>query len=293
MKIKNILVTGAKGLLAQEFKEKFKNFSQFNVHYADKNECNITDISQIRSYVHGKNIDIIINCAANRNAEKMEEDECGARLITVQGPKNLAIVANEIDATLIHFSSDYVFDGTQSRPYKETDKTRGLSVYGRLKIEGEKAVLETANTAIIIRTAWLFSSYGQDFVKTIKHLAEDKDELRVIFDQVGSPCYAGDLALYTIQMLSQINKGTKEIYHVTNEGVCSWFDLAYNVVEALGYKCRVIPIHTEEFVQKAQRPHYSVLDKAKFKNDFGVQIRHYREGLQECLQKIAEKEKCQ
>lgn len=289
----NILVTGANGLLALELREKLQLHPEFHVYYASKEDCDITNMSNIHSYVKDKKIDIILNCAANRNAEQMESDYNASKLITVEGPKNLAIIANELGATLVHFSSDYVFDGKKSTPYTEDDKTNGLSVYGKLKVEGENAVLKIANTVIVIRTAWIFSSYGQDFVKTIRRLAETRDEIKVIYDQVGSPSYAGDLAEYIIQMLPKIKKGTKEIYHLTNEGVCSWYDLAFYIVQLFKLSCKVIPIHTAEFPQKAQRPHYSVLDKSKVIRDFGLNIRHYSEGLWECIKKILENEKCQ
>jgi dTDP-4-dehydrorhamnose reductase len=286
----NILITGANGMLAMEFKEvleKYKNSQFFQAFYASKEDLDITNIDSVRSYVCGKKIDYILNCAANRNAEQMEEDDIEpSRLITVDGPRNLAIVANELGANLIHFSSDYVFDGEKSTPYTEEDVTNGLSVYGKLKIEGENAVLKTADTALVIRTAWLFSAYGKDFVKTIKYLAETRNEIKVVFDQIGSPCYAADLAHYIIQILPLIKKGTREIYHLTNEGCCSWYDLAYSIVSSLKLNCKVIPIHTSEFPQKAMRPHYSVLDKTKIINDFSLSIRHYSDGLSECIEKI-------
>lgn len=278
-----IFVTGANGLLGMEFCERL---SLENTYFASHSDCDITDIESIRSYTKAKNISVIINCAANRNAEAMEDDYEAARKITVDGPKNLAIVSKEIGAKLIHFSSDYVFDGKKSSPYFETDEPNGISAYGKLKVEGEDAVLKEADTAIVIRTAWLFSHYGQDFVKTIKKLAENRAELKVIYDQIGSPCYAGDLAQYVLEIIPQIKNGTKEIYHLTNEGVCSWYDLAYQIVKDFGLDCRVLPIHTGEFLQKAPRPHYSVLDKTKIKADFNLNIRHYSEALMECISKI-------
>lgn len=279
----NILVTGANGLLGNEFREQL---DLNNNYFSSRQDCDITDIDSIRKYVSNKKIDIILNCAANRNAEAMQNDYNAAHKITVCGPKNLAIVANEIGAKLIHFSSDYVFDGKKSSPYEETDKTNGLSVYGKLKIEGEQEVLNIANNALIIRTAWLFSYYGQDFVKTIKKLAETKDEINVIYDQVGSPCYASDLAKYTIEILPKIKSNSREIYHLTNEGVCSWYDLAYQIVKSFNIPCKINPIHTNEFPQKAPRPSYSVLDKTKVKAHFGINIRHYSEGLDDCIKRI-------
>lgn len=281
--MKKILVTGARGLLGSEFKERLDNSSAY---FCDRDEMDITNISSVREYVNGKEISCIINCAAGRDAEYLEDNFAEAQLISVDGPKNLAIVANEINASIIHISTDYVFDGEKSSPYVETDKTNGLSVYGVVKAQGEQAVLNTANTALIFRTAWLFSHYGKDFVKTIKHLAETRDELNVIFDQIGSPCYAGDLATHILEIIPQIKPNSKEIYHLTNEGVCSWYDLAYEIVRGFGLSCNVKPIHTCEFSQKAKRPYFSVLDKYKFKRDFGIDIRHYSEGLADCISKV-------
>lgn len=281
--MRHILVTGARGLLGSEFAERLQRTDNFFAGHAD---CDITDIQSIRKYVAGKKIDYILNCAADRNTEAMQVRPEAARKICVDGPENLAVVAKEIGAVLIHFSSDYVFDGKKSSPYTETDKTNGLSVYGALKAEGEQKVLAQADTALVIRTAWLFSSYGGDFVKTIKKLAESKNEIKVVFDQVGSPCYAGDLADAVLKILPQIPPHHREIYHLTNEGVCSWYDLAYQIVKGFGLDCRVLPIHTEEFLQKAPRPAYSVLDKTKVKEQFGVFLRHYSEGLEACISKI-------
>lgn len=281
--MQKILITGANGLLGCEFRERLQGKKNI---FATRTDCDITDIDNIRQYVQGKDIGIIINCAANCNAEEMENDEVVARKITVVGPRNLAIISKEIGATLVHFSSDYVFDGKKSFPYQETDETAGLSVYGKLKAESEKEILQEADTVLIFRTAWLFSVYGKDFVKTIKKLAESRTELKVIYDQVGSPCYAGDLAQYVLEILPQVKKGTKEIYHLTNEGVCSWYDLACQIVKGFQLNCQVIPIPSEEFVQKAPRPHYSVLDKKKVKKDFGINLRHYSESLADCIAKL-------
>lgn len=284
--MKHILVTGANGLLGTEFKARL---SSDEAWFCGREELDITDINAVRNFFQNKKIHYIINCAACRDAEYLEDHEIEAEPISVQGPKNLAIVAKENNATLIHVSTDYVFDGKKSSPYVETDAVNPLNIYGKYKEQGEQAALRAAETCLVLRTAWLFSSYGDDFVKKIRDLASTRSELKVIFDQVGSPCYAGDFADYTLQILPKIKTGTKEIYHLTNEGICSWYDLAYATVKAFNLDCQVIPIHTAEFPQKALRPKYSVLDKSKIKRDFNLKIRHYSEGLNDCIQKIKSK----
>lgn len=283
--MEQILITGANGLLGSELRERLSPANNF---FCSREDMDITDMDSIRRYVAGKQIKYIINCAASRDAEYLESHYEEAEKISVDGPRNLALIANELGAVLIHISTDYVFDGKKSAPYTEDDATCGLSVYGKVKIAGEKAVLSTAETALVIRTAWLFSSYGKDFVKTIYQLASTKPELKVIYDQVGTPCYAGDLAAAILQILPQIRRGTREIYHYTNEGICSWYDLAYQIVHDFGLNCRVLPIHTGDFVQKAPRPSFSALDKSKIKRDFNLQIRHYSEGLTDCINRVKE-----
>lgn len=207
------------------------------------------------------------------------------------GVKNLCAVANELDIPLIHFSSDYVFDGKKNTPYQETDKPNPLSIYGKQKVSSEEFLMKNLKTGLIIRTAWLFSSYGKDFVKTIYHLALQKDTLNVVFDQTGSPCYGEDLAKAVIEILPRIKNNTCEIYHYTNEGVCTWYDLAYFIVNEFSLKCIVRPVHSFEFSQKAPRPSYSVLDKTKIKQDFNVSIDHYSFALKRCIEKIKRVEK--
>lgn len=286
-----VLITGANGLMGQEFYNVPHDGLQ--TFFAPKNELDITNIESIRKYVRDNKIGdgaVIVNCAANRDAEQMELTGADSvRAINIDGPHNLAIVANEVGATIIHFSSDYVFDGKQSIPYKENDKTNPLSVYGKLKVVSEQDLLNTADSVMIIRPAWIFSSYGKDFVKTIYNLSKKNKQLKVIFDQVGSPTYGADLARYVYQIIPQIKYGTKEIYHITNEGVCSWYDIACSIKRHLGLDCDIIPIHTNEFKQNAPRPAFSVLNKSKVKKDFDVKIRHYEDALAECCKKIQER----
>lgn len=282
-----IIVMGANGLMGNEFR---RVLPARETYFASRLDCDITDINSIRRYISGLNINdefTIINCAANRDAERMEFDDYDvAKKITVDGPHNLAVVANEMGGRLIHFTSDYVFDGTKNTPYLESDKTNGLSVYGRLKVCSEQDLLATANNVIIIRPAWIFSSYGKDFVKTIYKLGQTRPELHVVYDQVGSPTYGADLAKYIAQIIPQIKQNTREIYHLTNEGVCSWYDMACAVKQNCDLPCEIIPVRSHEYQQNARRPSYSVLDKSKIKRDFNLCIRHYSDALKECCEQI-------
>lgn len=275
-----IWITGACGLVGSEFRSRL---NAEEACFTDREDCDITNLDNILAYGNNKDISVIINCAASRDAEYLEDNPESGLLINVQAPQNLAIAANKLGAALIPISSDYVFDGAKNTPYCETDAVSPLSVYGRQKVDGEKIVLDTADTAIVLRTAWLFSSYGKDFVKTIDKLAQDRDEINVVYDQVGSPTYAADFVAAILQMLPQIKTGSREIYNLTNEGVCSWYDLAAQIVDLFGHKCRVNPIESKDFSQRALRPKYSVLSKDKIKKDFGLQLRHYTAGLRDCV----------
>lgn len=283
--MQNILITGGNGLLANEFK---RRISYDDAIFCSRTDLDVTNIDMIRSFIQGRDIKYIINCAANCNAEYLETHPEDSVKINEIAPQNLAIVSNEIGATLIHFSSDYVFDGKKNTPYVETDITNPLSVYGRSKEKSEQYLLNHCDSVVVIRTAWLFSPFGKDFVKTIWRAAQ-KGNLHVIFDQVGSPSYAGDVAKYVIEILPKLERDTKEIYHLTNEGICSWYDLSCLALREFGIQREVIPIHTNEYVQKAKRPTYSVLDKEKIKKDFGIQIRHFSDALHECIAEIKEK----
>ncbi|MBR2510933.1 MAG: dTDP-4-dehydrorhamnose reductase [Alphaproteobacteria bacterium] len=282
-----LIVMGANGLMGQEFR---RVLPTNETYFASRLDCDITDIVSVRKYIQSLGISdefTIINCAANRDAERMENDNYdSAKKITVDGPHNLAVVANEMGGRLIHFSSDYVFDGSKNTPYTETDETRGLSIYGKLKVISEQDLMQTANTVVIIRPAWIFSQYGKDFVKTIYKLGQTNRELRVVYDQVGSPTYGADLARHVNQIIPKIKSGTREIYHLTNEGVCSWYDLACTIKQYCGLTCEIIPVRSHEYKQNAPRPSYSVLDKSKIKKDFNINIRHYSDALRECCDQI-------
>ena len=272
-----ILITGANGQLGTELSRIIPDAILTNSKTLD-----ITDWFAVKEFVSDNNIDTIINCAAYTAVDKAETDKDKAVAVNIIGPKNLAMTG----AKLFHISTDYVFDGKNFRPYTPTDKASPVSVYGKTKYNGELAVLKNAKTSIIIRTAWLYSPYGNNFVKTMRRLGSEKDQINVVADQIGSPTYAADLAQAIINILPQIKDSQKGIYHFTNEGVCSWYDFAYQIMKESHLKCQVNPIPTELYPTKAKRPPYSVLDKSAIKRDFGIKIPHWQDGLQRCLKQM-------
>ena len=272
------LVVGANGQLGSELRLLLKD----KAVYVDKDELDITDKDAVDTFVKNGKFEAIINCAAYTAVDKAESDEQLAELINVIGPKNLAMTG----VPLIHISTDYVFDGTNCKPYVETDMPNPQTVYGRTKLAGEKAVLDNADTAIVIRTAWLYSTFGNNFVKTMRKLGAERDCLNVVFDQVGTPTYAGDLAKVIVEILPQMKSGMKEVYHFSNEGVCSWYDFALAVMAQSDLDCNVLPIESREYPTPAKRPHYSVLNKAKIKRDFGIKINNWAVSLAECVEKM-------
>ena len=273
----NLLITGAQGQLGTELRNILSE--QPNIFYTDRDELDITDEKAVREYIERHNIDTVINCAAYTAVDKAEDEPDLANAVNNIGAGILAKYAN----TIIHISTDYVFDGTGHLPYKPEDTTNPVSVYGRTKLAGERAVMANAETAIIIRTAWVYSPYGSNFVKTMLRLGKERDTLNVVSDQIGSPTYAKDLAQAIVQIMPQIKQGTKQIVHYTNEGICSWYDFATAIMEEAGLTCKVTPITTSEYVTKATRPAYSVLDKRQIRADFSIKNRHWRGALRDCM----------
>ncbi len=273
------LVTGSNGQLGHALRRLLGE----RAVYADLDELDITDASAVNTFVDKGKFEAIINCAAYTAVDKAESDEALAARINIDGPANLAATGTP----LVHISTDYVFDGTACRPYTEVDRTNPQSVYGRTKLAGERAVLEKASAAVIIRTAWLYSEDGGNFVKTMRRLGAEKPELRVVFDQIGTPTYAGDLAAAIVAVLPSLYHGVKEVYHFSNEGVCSWYDFACEIMKLSGLNCKVLPIESKDYPTPATRPHYSVLNKAKIKRDFGLTINHWKESLHKCLQNLS------
>ncbi|GJQ07384.1 NAD(P)-dependent oxidoreductase [Capnocytophaga cynodegmi] len=278
--MKNILVTGANGQLGSEIQNiqgKTKNY-----FFTDASDLDITDRQAISDFVKKNNIQIVVNCAAYTNVDKAEDDIQTANLINNIAVGYLAEVCKENNASLIHISTDYVFGGTKNTPYSETDPTEPLGIYGRTKLEGEKAIQNADIDYLIIRTSWLYSlSFGHNFVKTIQRLSSERNELKVVFDQVGTPTNARDLAAFIVHIIEKDLYKKREVYHFSNEGVCSWFDFATEIVRMSGNDCLVKPCLSSEFPSKVKRPSYSVLDKSKLKNDFNYTISHWKEALKE------------
>lgn len=283
----NILVTGANGQLGSEIRDLATNFIELNLVFKDLPDLDICNFLELEQFVDENKIDSIINCAAYTAVDKAEEDSVIAQKVNAEGVLNLVNVLKKVNGKLIHISTDYVFDGESFLPYKESDPVSPVGVYGNTKREGELAVINSDIDGLVIRTSWLYSSYGNNFVKTMLRLGESKDELGVIFDQVGTPTYARDLALSCLTILSNKKINSKgNLYHFSNEGVASWYDFAKAIMAIGNVNCKVNPIETKEYPTPAKRPHYSVLNKSKIKNDFGIEIPYWRDSLKECISKI-------
>ena len=284
----NILVTGANGQLGNEMRVLSKEHPKHHYFFTDVVESDgvqvldITDKAAVSAFVAKHAIDLIVNCAAYTNVDKAEEDEVTALKINAEA---LGVLGSQ-GIKVIHVSTDYVFSGDEHIPCRETDPVAPRTAYGRTKYEGEKRLLAECPEAVILRTAWLYSEYGNNFVKTMIKLGKEKESLGVVFDQIGTPTYAADLAwaIFTVIECPMWHPG---IYHFTNEGVCSWFDFTVAIHELAGItKCQVRPILSEEYQYKTPRPHYSVLDKSKFKKTFGVTIPYWLDGLKRCMAKL-------
>ncbi len=284
-KNRTILVTGANGQLGNEMRRVAESSSDRYI-FTDVEELDITDYSAISKMVSENGVDVIVNCAAYTNVDKAEDDETFANLLNNRSVGYLAMAAKVADATLIHVSTDYVFDGSAHIPYMEDQPTAPIGVYGKTKLAGERSVMESGCNYIIIRTSWLYSKWGGNFVKTMQRLTWERDTLSVIFDQVGTPTYAGDLADAIGGIISTDQLSKSGTYHYSNEGVCSWYDFANIIAEKSGNECDIIPIHSDEFPAKVTRPHYSVLDKTKFKATFGMKIPYWMESLTKCINEL-------
>ncbi|MCH9740755.1 MAG: dTDP-4-dehydrorhamnose reductase [Epsilonproteobacteria bacterium] len=279
----NILVTGSKGQLGSEIEVLSTDYS-YNFIFTDKEELDITNQEAINDFVTKYNIDTIINCAAYTAVDKAEEEQVLADTINHQAVKYLANIVKEKHIKLIHISTDYVFDGTNFKPYIETDSSNPQGVYGQTKLDGEKAMqLVNPKNSIIIRTSWVYSSFGANFVKTMLRLGREKESLGVIFDQIGTPTYARDLAKTILEILPKIENKTIEIYNYSNEGVLSWYDFAKEIMRMAKLDCTINPIETRAYPTPAKRPHYSILNKSKIKDKFNITIPFWKDSLDECL----------
>jgi len=292
----NILVTGANGQLGTELRNAVSNSSSKDNKYifTDVNNLpgvetvplDITNLEALRIICQSEDVDVIVNCAAYTNVDKAEDDLPMAELLNATAPGNLAKVAKELDATLIHVSTDYVFKGTACVPYTEAQIPEPNGVYGATKLQGEKNITKTGCKNIIIRTAWLYSPYGKNFVKTMMNLTASKDNLNVVFDQVGTPTYAKDLALLIHGIIENGKLDKQGLYHYSNEGAVSWFDFAKAICDLSGNICDIQPCHSDEFPSKVKRPSYSVLDKTKVKATFGVKIPYWLDSLKDCIDRL-------
>ncbi|MBO4446885.1 MAG: dTDP-4-dehydrorhamnose reductase [Bacteroidales bacterium] len=288
----NVLFTGANGQLGNELRLLFSNgadnclFTDISAQEGVQTEIlDIADAEAVRRTVEKHKTDLIINCAAYNNVDKAEEDEQAAMLLNAQAPGILAREAARAGASLIHVSTDYVFPGTANRPIDESAEPAPVSVYGRSKLAGEDAVRSSGCRYVILRTAWLYSPFGKNFVKTIRSLAATRSSLNVVFDQVGSPTSAYDLAR-AIQAVAKSKNGWNATYHYSGEGAVSWFDFASAIVELSGLDCRVNACLSSEFPAKAQRPAYSVLDKSLIKQTFGLEVPWWRTSLEKCIVRL-------
>jgi len=280
----NILVTGANGQLGNEFRKIAPGCDDYRFTLTDIGELDILDNKAVSRFLAVHSFDCIINCAGYTAVDKAETEREKAMEVNAVAVKNLAAAANEHHALLVHISTDYVFDGYNHRPYLETDRENPISWYGTTKLEGERKVLMHAGKALIIRTSWLYSSSGTNFLRTILQKGRQQEELRVVCDQIGTPTWAADLARAILSLLPRSDVNEKRIYHYSNEGVCSWYDFAKEIIEMAGIDCRIVPIPTSEFPTAARRPFYSVLDKGKIKKDFGIEIPYWRESLKRCME---------
>ena len=285
-----VLITGSKGQLGSEIKELASEYENLQCVFKDLPELDICDAEVLNTFIIDQHINAVINCAGYTAVDKAEEEALIAQKVNSEGVLNLANALKKVDGKLIHISTDYVFDGNHSQPYKESDPVSPVGVYGKTKRAGELAVLNSSIDAIVIRTSWLYSMYGNNFVKTMLRIGNNKKSIQVVSDQLGTPTYAKDLAKTCLDILSDAGstniskKGS--LYHYSNEGVTSWYDFASAIMEISNIDCQVIPIETKDYPTQARRPMYSVLDKSKIKSDFKVTIPHWRDSLANCIKKI-------
>jgi len=278
-----ILVTGAGGQLGQELKSLAAEYSTPNWSFADSKALDITNESNVKDFIGAYTPNVIINCAAYTAVDKAETDKNGAFAVNVSGIQNLTAYAGK--ALIIHVSTDFVFDGTHFKAYDEADDTNPIGEYGKTKLQGEKLLQRVFENHIIIRTSWLYGTYGNNFMKTMLRLADSRSELSVVADQIGTPTYTGDLAMAIVKI---IDKGAVDrgMYHFSNEGVASWYDFAHAIFQIVGKEIKLTPIKSEAYPTPAKRPHFSVLDKSKIKAAIGMEIPHWRDSLKVALQKI-------
>lgn len=281
----NILITGCNGQLGSEIRLLEDNYPQYTFFNTDKDELDITNQLAVDDFVNRNEIDGIVNCAAYTAVDKAETDQKLCTALNTEAPVYMAAAIEKRGGWMIHVSTDYVFNGKKHTPYVETDTPCPDSVYGSTKLAGEFGVSKFCKKTMIVRTAWLYSGFGNNFVKTMMRLGREKAELGVVFDQIGTPTYARDLA---VVIFTAIEKGvTPGVYHFSNEGVCSWYDFTKAIHRIAGITtCNVKPLHTSEYPTPATRPAYSVLDKTKIKETYGIEIPYWENSLEECIKRM-------
>ena len=286
--MKKILVTGANGQLGRSIAALKGLLPDFTFLDSDVDTLDLTDAAVTQAFIHELHPDYIINCAAYTAVDRAETDVKLCRLVNCDAVQNLGYAAHAVGARLLHISTDYVFDGTQCRPYVETDAVNPQSVYGRTKFAGEQGLIATCPSATIVRTSWLYSEYGNNFVNTILRLGRERECLSVVFDQVGTPTYAGDLvkALFSIVRQAEVGHYVPGIYHYSNEGLCSWYDFAVRIMQISGLRCGIRPVETKNYPTVAARPAYSVLNKTRIKTVYGLCIPHWEVSLRIFLARL-------
>ena len=282
-----ILVTGSKGQLGNELRELAGQYPDYRFLFTDVEELDITDGNTVNAFIAADRPEVIINCAAYTAVDKAETDEECVFRVNATAPANLAKAAKKNNILLVHISTDYVFDGKTYFPLKEASPTNPVSVYARSKFAGEQEIAKVAGKALIIRTSWLYSAFGNNFVKTILKYGVERGKLNVVYDQTGTPTYAYDLAKMILDILpTAVQTSAVEIFNYSNEGVASWYDFAKAIVEMTGIECILNPIETKDYPLPAIRPFYSVLDKQKIKEKFNIRIPYWRDSLKDCLARL-------
>lgn len=281
----NILITGSNGQLGSEIQSSKTIIKGANFFYTDVKELDITKPEDILSFCQDNSIDYIVNCAAYTAVDNAEDDEKMATLINATAVANLAEAAKVCNAKFIHVSTDYVFDGEACEPYRESQATAPQSVYGETKLKGELEATKILPETVIIRTSWLYSAFANNFVKTMMRLGADRDSLNVVFDQIGTPTYAADLADAILEIIKQDCK-VGGVFHFSNEGACSWYDFAHSIMKKTNLSCQLKPVESTEFPTKAKRPKYSVLNKKRIKDSYNITIPHWEDALDNCLSRL-------
>lgn len=280
-----LLVTGANGQVGSELRALAENYPAIQWHFTDHLELDITNEEAVQAYFEQHPLDYCINCAAYTAVDKAESEPERAAAINMEGVRHLAQACYQTNTRLIHLSTDYVYhSSTHNTPFIESAPTGPQSVYGNTKLAGELAAITAQPETLVIRTSWVYSSFGNNFVKTMLRLGKERDQLSVIFDQIGSPTYARDLARAMLSIITQNVEPFRGIYHYSNEGVCSWYDFAHAIFELQDLDCQLLPIETSEYPTPAQRPAFSLLNKQKIKTTFGLEIPHWRDSLTACLE---------